>query len=60
MKGRTALAALTLLALGGCATGPSLENRGQVTAPPGDSRTLTVGSAGFTEATCSPRCTPCC
>ncbi|UFR00748.1 ABC transporter substrate-binding protein [Streptomyces sp. Go40/10] len=53
MRGRTALAALALLALlalGACATGPSLENRGRVTAPPGDSRHLTVGSAGFTES----------
>ncbi|WP_329285756.1 ABC transporter substrate-binding protein [Streptomyces sp. NBC_00691] len=36
--------------LGGCATGPSLEAQGEVTAPPGDSRHLTVGSAGFTES----------
>lgn len=36
--------------LGGCATGPSLEARDEVTAPPGDSRRLTVGSAGFTES----------
>ncbi|WP_309053231.1 ABC transporter substrate-binding protein [Streptomyces sp.] len=43
-----ALAAL--LALAGCATGPALEDRGAVTAPPGDSRHLTVGSAGFTES----------
>ncbi|WP_309056024.1 ABC transporter substrate-binding protein [Streptomyces sp.] len=43
-----ALAAL--LALAGCATGPALEDRGAVTAPPGDSRRLTVGSAGFTES----------
>ncbi|WP_234317141.1 ABC transporter substrate-binding protein [Streptomyces sp. NRRL WC-3744] len=47
---RTALAAAALLALGACATGPSLEDRGQVTAPPGDSRHLTIGSAGFTES----------
>ncbi|MFJ2742849.1 ABC transporter substrate-binding protein [Streptomyces sp. NPDC087440] len=33
-----------------CATGPSLENRGEVTAAPGDSRDLTIGSAGFTES----------
>ncbi|MER7853375.1 ABC transporter substrate-binding protein [Streptomyces bacillaris] len=33
-----------------CATGPSLENQGEVTAPPGDSRELTIGSAGFTES----------
>ncbi|MFG3582943.1 ABC transporter substrate-binding protein [Streptomyces sp. NPDC047990] len=48
MKGYAALAGLLLLA--GCATGPSLENRDAVTAPPGDSRHLTVGSAGFTES----------
>lgn len=44
---------LLLLLLGplaACATGPSLEDRGRVTAPPGDSRHLTVGSAGFTES----------
>ena len=41
---------LGLLALTGCATGPSLENRGRVTAPPGDSHHLTIGSAGFTES----------
>ncbi|MEV7155131.1 ABC transporter substrate-binding protein [Streptomyces misionensis] len=39
-----------LLALTACTTGPSLENRGQVTAPPGDSHHLTIGSAGFTES----------
>ncbi|MET8245079.1 ABC transporter substrate-binding protein [Streptomyces sp. NPDC005202] len=39
-----------LLLLTACSTGPSLEHRGQVTAPPGDSRHLTVGSAGFTES----------
>ncbi|MFD3660090.1 ABC transporter substrate-binding protein [Streptomyces sp. NPDC058659] len=38
------------LSLAGCATGPSLEDQGEVTAPPGDSRSLTVGSAGFTES----------
>ncbi|MGW0812262.1 ABC transporter substrate-binding protein [Streptomyces viridiviolaceus] len=48
MRLRSALA--TLLLVTGCATGPSLENRGQVTAPPGDSHRLTVGSAGFTES----------
>ncbi|MEW2544178.1 ABC transporter substrate-binding protein [Streptomyces sp. NPDC047002] len=42
------LAAVLLLA--GCATGPSLENQGQVTAPPGDATHLTIGSAGFTES----------
>ncbi|MDI3406187.1 ABC transporter substrate-binding protein [Streptomyces cavernicola] len=34
----------------GCTTGPSLEEQGEVTAPPGDSRSLTIGSAGFTES----------
>ncbi|MEU3688320.1 ABC transporter substrate-binding protein [Streptomyces narbonensis] len=38
------------LSLSGCAGGPSLEERGEVTAPPGDSRRLVVGSAGFTES----------
>ncbi|MCS0634872.1 ABC transporter substrate-binding protein [Streptomyces sp. LP05-1] len=47
---RRAVLAGLLLALTGCATGPSLENRGQVTAPPGDSRDLTIGTAGFTES----------
>lgn len=41
---------LALLAVTACATGPSLENQGAVTAPPGDSRHLTIGSAGFTES----------
>ncbi|MFE6666522.1 ABC transporter substrate-binding protein [Streptomyces sp. NPDC057697] len=51
MRPRAALAALALLLpAAGCATGPSLENRGDVTAPPGDSRHLTIGSAGFTES----------
>ncbi|MFK0284257.1 ABC transporter substrate-binding protein [Streptomyces sp. NPDC090499] len=49
MRLRTAAAAV-LLALTGCTTGPSLEDRGEVTAPPGDSRHLTIGSAGFTES----------
>ena len=44
------LAALLLLATTACATGPSLENQGEVTAPPGDSKHLTIGSAGFTES----------
>ncbi|MFJ2671268.1 ABC transporter substrate-binding protein [Streptomyces sp. NPDC087525] len=44
-----ALVASFLLAAA-CATGPSLENRGDVTAPPGDSKHLTIGSAGFTES----------
>ncbi|UQA94375.1 ABC transporter substrate-binding protein [Streptomyces halobius] len=46
---RYACAALLLL-LTACAVGPSLENRGAVTAPPGDSRQLSIGSAGFTES----------
>ncbi|MGW2384160.1 ABC transporter substrate-binding protein [Streptomyces sp. NPDC001658] len=48
-RARAATAALLLL-LTGCSTGPSLENQGAVTAPPGDSHHLTVGSAGFTES----------
>ncbi|MEU5716089.1 ABC transporter substrate-binding protein [Streptomyces sp. NPDC020403] len=44
------VAALLLLVLTACSTGPSLESRADVTAPPGDSRHLTVGSAGFTES----------
>ncbi|MFD5073863.1 ABC transporter substrate-binding protein [Streptomyces sp. NPDC058371] len=48
MRRLGALAALLLLT--GCTTGPSLENRGAVTAPPGDSKHLTIGSAGFTES----------
>ncbi|NNN28938.1 ABC transporter substrate-binding protein [Streptomyces sp. S3(2020)] len=46
---RCAGTALVLL-LTGCSTGPSLENRSAVTAAPGDSHHLTVGSAGFTES----------
>ncbi|MEU2130411.1 ABC transporter substrate-binding protein [Streptomyces sp. NPDC018352] len=41
---------LVLLPAAACTTGPSLENRGEITAPPGDSRHLTIGSAGFTES----------
>ncbi|MFR9787442.1 ABC transporter substrate-binding protein [Streptomyces sp. MB22_4] len=47
---RTVPCVLALLALTACATGPALENRGQVTAPPGNSHHLTIGSAGFTES----------
>ncbi|MFF7970121.1 glycine betaine ABC transporter substrate-binding protein [Streptomyces sp. NPDC007905] len=50
MKGRAAVTVGALLVLAGCSTGPSLENRGEVTAPPGDSHHLTIGSAGFTES----------
>lgn len=52
-RGATTLAVpvlATALLAGGCGTGPSLETQGDVTAPPGDSRNLTVGSAGFTES----------
>ncbi|MGY5115612.1 ABC transporter substrate-binding protein [Streptomyces sp. 900105755] len=50
MRLRAAAAAALLLALPACTTGPSLEDRGEVTAPPGDSKHLTIGSAGFTES----------
>lgn len=49
MRPGHALPAL-LLAATACTTGPALENQGEVTAPPGDSRQLTIGSAGFTES----------
>lgn len=47
---RRGSALLCLVLLTGCGTGPSLENRGAVTASPGDSKHLTIGSAGFTES----------
>ncbi|RSS58941.1 ABC transporter substrate-binding protein [Streptomyces sp. WAC01280] len=47
---RRAAGFVLVLALTGCGTGPSLEDQGEVTAAPGDSRSLTVGSAGFTES----------
>ena len=47
---RRALALAAVMLLAGCSTGPSLENQGAVTAPPGDSHHLTIGSAGFTES----------
>ncbi|MFE7323922.1 ABC transporter substrate-binding protein [Streptomyces sp. NPDC057565] len=49
--GRTVpvLLALLLSAVA-CTTGPALEDQGQVTGPPGDSKHLTIGSAGFTES----------
>ncbi|WP_328306993.1 ABC transporter substrate-binding protein [Streptomyces sp. NBC_00442] len=50
MRPRLMLAALALTAVTACTTGPSLEKQGSVTAPPGDSKHLTVGSAGFTES----------
>ncbi|MFJ6015800.1 ABC transporter substrate-binding protein [Streptomyces sp. NPDC092952] len=51
MRARTKVpAVLVLLWAAACATGPALEDRGAVTAPPGDSRHLTIGTAGFTES----------
>ncbi|MEI5100586.1 ABC transporter substrate-binding protein [Streptomyces sp. PmtG] len=54
MTWRTRFAGGALLACAvlasGCDSGPALENRGEVTAPPGDSEDLVVGSAGFTES----------
>ncbi|MFI9245326.1 ABC transporter substrate-binding protein [Streptomyces sp. NPDC053086] len=50
MTGRIWATSALLLALTACSTGPSLENRGAVTASPGDSHHLTIGSAGFTES----------
>ncbi|NNJ07054.1 ABC transporter substrate-binding protein, partial [Streptomyces sp. PKU-MA01144] len=44
------MCAALLVPVAACATGPSLEDRGRVTAPPGDSRHLTIGTAGFTES----------
>ncbi|MBT2426548.1 ABC transporter substrate-binding protein [Streptomyces sp. ISL-112] len=49
-RARRVLAGLLLLAATACTTGPSLENQGEITAPPGDSKELTIGSAGFTES----------
>ncbi|MFG2501215.1 ABC transporter substrate-binding protein [Streptomyces sp. NPDC048441] len=49
-RGVTAAAAGIALLLSGCASGPSLETQGEVTAPPGDSHHLVIGSAGFTES----------
>ena len=43
-------ALVPLLALCGCTGGPSLENQGTPTGKPGNSRELTIGSAGFTES----------
>ncbi|MFI5663239.1 ABC transporter substrate-binding protein [Streptomyces sp. NPDC051684] len=50
MLRRVALFLGLALLVGGCASGPSLEDRGEVTAPPGDSKHLVIGSAGFTES----------
>lgn len=41
---------LVLAPVSACTTGPTLENQEAVTAPPGDSKHLTIGSAGFTES----------
>lgn len=49
-KHRLYAAVLLLLAATACTTGPSLENQGEITAEPGDSHDLTIGSAGFTES----------
>ncbi|MFG2721950.1 ABC transporter substrate-binding protein [Streptomyces sp. NPDC048416] len=50
MRPRLVPAVLALTAATACSTGPSLEKQGSVTAPPGDSRHLTIGTAGFTES----------
>ncbi|WP_405395105.1 ABC transporter substrate-binding protein [Streptomyces gougerotii] len=50
MRARALFTALLLTACTACASGPTLEDQGEVTAPPGDSSRLTVGSAGFTES----------
>jgi osmoprotectant transport system substrate-binding protein len=50
MRRRGAGGLVLVLLLTGCSSGPSLENQGAVTAAPGDSRHLTIGSAGFTES----------
>ncbi|WP_046499226.1 ABC transporter substrate-binding protein [Streptomyces odonnellii] len=47
---RTAVVAVLLLTVTACTFGPSLEHRGRITAPPGNSSHLTIGSAGFTES----------
>ncbi|BDH08923.1 ABC transporter substrate-binding protein [Streptomyces hygroscopicus] len=45
-----ALTVLLAVALPACTTGPSLETRSAITASPGDSHDLAIGSAGFTES----------
>ncbi|MGA4877774.1 ABC transporter substrate-binding protein [Streptomyces lydicamycinicus] len=45
-----AVAAVVALGLAACTSGPSLETRAAITASPGDSHELTIGSAGFTES----------
>lgn len=50
VRGAAVACAASALLLAGCSSGPSLETQGKVTAPPGDSHHLVVGSAGFTES----------
>ncbi|MFI5522190.1 ABC transporter substrate-binding protein [Streptomyces platensis] len=51
MRGAVAaVAAVVGLGLAACTSGPSLETRAAITASPGDSHELTIGSAGFTES----------
>ncbi|MFJ6700139.1 ABC transporter substrate-binding protein [Streptomyces sp. NPDC091272] len=50
MRRRRYAAAALLFAATACTTGPSLENQGEITAEPGDSHDLSIGSAGFTES----------
>lgn len=50
LRSRLLMAGLTLTTVAACTTGPSLEKQGSVTAPPGDSKHLTIGTAGFTES----------
>ncbi|MFI0981037.1 ABC transporter substrate-binding protein [Streptomyces sp. NPDC021093] len=50
MKRLRCVAVALLLAVTACTTGPSLEDRGEITADPGDSKVLHIGSAGFTES----------
>ncbi|MGW8973766.1 ABC transporter substrate-binding protein [Streptomyces platensis] len=45
-----AVTAVAFLGLAACTSGPSLETRAAITASPGDSHELTIGSAGFTES----------
>lgn len=45
-----AVAAVVALGFAACTSGPSLETRAAITASPGDSHELTIGSAGFTES----------
>ncbi|QCX80730.1 Choline-binding protein precursor [Streptomyces sp. YIM 121038] len=48
LLGGVLLAAAVLAS--GCDSGPALEDRGEASLPPGDSKHLVVGSAGFTES----------